>query len=71
MPIGRLMMKIQCQLTESTSQPDSTGPNAGAISIGMPSTPMIDPRRSGGASLNTMAIPIGATMPPPKPWTMR
>ncbi|MNC41128.1 hypothetical protein D3C75_898800 [compost metagenome] len=66
-PIGTLIRKIQCQLTYSTSHPDKTGPSAGASSMGIPSRPMIDPLRSGGASLKTIAIPIGATIPPPSP----
>ncbi|MNP68185.1 hypothetical protein D3C76_1641030 [compost metagenome] len=66
-PSGTLIRKIQCQVAYSTSHPDSTGPRAGAKSMGIPSIPMMEPILSRGASRNTIAIPMGATIPPPIP----
>lgn len=69
--MGTLIRKIQCQLAYSNSHPDSTGPRTGAINIGSPSNPMIEPLLSGGAILNDIAIPIGAIIPPPNPCKIR
>ena len=71
MPIGRLIRKIQCQLAASISQPPRIGPPIGPSSIGMPSTAMTRPTRSGPAARVMIVMPSGISMPPPRPCRTR
>ena len=54
-----------------TNHPPSTGPTAGASSIGMPKIPMTRPMFWGPTARMMMVIPIGISMPPPSPWRTR
>jgi len=71
MPIGRLIRKIQCQEAMSISQPPRIGPKIGPSSIGMPSTAITRPTRSGPAARVRIVMPSGISMPPPRPWRTR
>ena len=71
MPIGRLIRKIQCQLATSISQPPRIGPKIGPSSIGMPSTAITRPIRSGPAARVMIVMPSGISMPPPRPCSTR
>ena len=71
MPIGTLMMKIQCQLATSISQPPRIGPAIGPSSIGTPSTAITRPIRCGPAARVMIVMPSGMSMPPPRPCSTR
>ena len=71
MPIGRLIRKIQCQLSESISRPPRIGPKIGPSSIGTPSTAITRPIRSGPAARVRIVMPSGISMPPPSPCSTR
>ena len=47
------------------------GPKIGPSSIGMPSTAMTRPIRSGPAARVRIVMPSGISMPPPRPWRTR
>ena len=53
------------------SRPPRTGPSAGATSVGIITIVDARARSIGGKARNSMATPIGVSMPPPTPWTMR
>ena len=71
MPMGRLIRKIQCQEATPISQPPRMGPKIGPRSIGMPSTAITRPTRSGPAARVRIVMPSGISMPPPRPWRTR
>ena len=71
MPIGRLMRKIQCHEALSIRAPPRIGPKIGPSSIGMPSTAITRPTRSGPAARVRIVMPSGMSMPPPRPWSTR
>ncbi|MGD0605636.1 MAG: hypothetical protein ABSA53_18810 [Streptosporangiaceae bacterium] len=54
-----------------TSRPPSTGPSAGASVVGTVKMAEALTRSSGGNTRNSMAIPTGASMPPPAPCRIR
>ena len=64
-------MKIQCQLTNSTSTPPSTGPAAEDTSATTAISARPKPRCWGGKASATIANPSGARMPAPMPWITR
>lgn len=39
--------------------------------MGMPNRAKMRPRRSGGVSRKSTAMPMGMSMPPPSPWSTR
>ena len=71
MPIGMLIKKTQCHEAISINQPPRIGPMMGPSSIGMPSTAMTEPTRSGPAARVMIIMPMGMSRPPPKPWITR
>ena len=70
-PTGMLMKKIQRQPKCSTRRPPVTGPNTGASTIGTPTMLRMRPIRCGPAARARMIIPVGISMPPPRPWRTR
>ena len=54
-----------------TSRPPRTGPRAGASVVGTVRIAEARIRSSGGNTRNSIAIPTGASMPPPAPCRMR
>ena len=69
--IGRLMKKISRHDPLSSSAPPTTGPSAGASSIGTPTSAITRPMRSAPAAWARIAIPTGMTIPPPRPCMTR
>lgn len=65
--MGRLIRKIQCHEALSISAPPMIGPKIGPSSIGMPSTAITRPTRSGPAARVRIVMPSGISMPPPRP----
>ena len=65
------MRKISRQDPESSSAPPTTGPSAGASSIGTPTSAITRPIRSGPAACARIVIPTGITIPPPRPCRTR
>ena len=59
------------QLAASISQPPRIGPPIGPSSIGMPRTAISRPIRSGPAARVMIVMPIGMSMPPPRPCSTR
>ncbi len=55
----------------SVMRPPSTGPRAGATSVGIITIVEARARSIGGKARNSMAIPIGVSIPPPTPWRTR
>ena len=54
-----------------TNHPPTTGPSAGASTVGMMSTVDALARSIGGKARNSIAVPTGTSIPPPTPWRMR
>ena len=54
-----------------TSQPPTTGPSAGASTVGTMSTVDAFARSIGGNARNNIAVPTGTSIPPPTPWSNR
>ena len=48
-----------------------TGPNTGASTIGTPMMLRTRPTRSGPAARARMIMPVGISIPPPRPWSTR
>ena len=71
MPNGTLTKKIQRQPTVSVRSPPSTGPSAGATSVGIITIVAARARSIGGKARNIIATPTGVSIPPPIPCTIR
>ncbi len=69
--MGRFTRKIQRQPTVSVRSPPSTGPDAGASTVGMVRMADARARCSGGKARNSSVIPTGVSMPPPIPCRIR
>ena len=71
MPNGTLTKKIQRHPTVSVRSPPSTGPSAGATSVGIITIVAARARSIGGKARNIIATPTGVSIPPPIPCTIR
>ena len=70
-PIGKLTRKIHRQLMLVTIKPPSTGPSAGAASVGIMISIAARARSAGGKARKSIARPTGVSIPPPMPWITR
>ena len=70
-PIGTFRKKISRHDALSTKAPPMIGPSAGASSIGTPTSAITRPIRSCPAARARIVIPVGMTIPPPRPWSTR
>ena len=70
-PMGRLTKKTQRHDRSVTRRPPSTGPMAGARAVGVVRMLAARTRSAGGKTRKSMAIPTGASIPPPTPWRIR
>ncbi len=68
---GRLMKKIDCQLTFSTRKPPSTGPIASASAETPAQVPIARPRSAAGKALVMIDSVAGIIRAAPAPWTAR
>ncbi len=71
MAMGTLTRKIHLQSNFSVMKPPITGPSAGAIRVGTITTVDALALSAGGKERKSIAIPTGASMPPPTPCTTR
>ena len=71
MPIGRLIRKIHRHPKLSVRYPPSTGPRAGAATVGIDRIADARARSSGGNARKSRVIPTGVSIPPPTPWANR
>ncbi len=69
--MGRLRKKIQCQESDSVSQPPKIGPSIGATTMPSAQIPIARPRFSGGKDSSITACETGCMAPPDSPCRTR
>ncbi len=70
-PMGTLTQKMACQLTLWSRNPPRVGPKTGASTIGTPMALITLGRFTGPAAFTRIVIPVGTSIPPPRPWRAR
>ncbi len=72
MPTGMLIQKIDCQPTEPTSSPPTTGPSAMLTPTVAPQTPMARARSLASVKVLVMIdMATGFSIEPPTAWIIR